>query len=78
MKSGNKLLLVQPNLQYRANTDNELERKSIEQAFAKSVLFGFPIKETKGNTYVIDLTPFLMLDTHGVASRFKKRERRCL
>lgn len=72
MKSGNKLLLVQPNLQYRANTDNELERKSIEQAFAKSVLFGFPIKETKGNTYVIDLTPFLMLDTHGVASRLKR------
>ena len=34
-KTGNKLLLVQPNLSYRANTDNALEKKSIEQAFAK-------------------------------------------
>ena len=66
-KAGNKLLLVQPNLDYRANTDNELERKSIEQAFAKSVLFGFKILEEKDNTYVIDLTAFLMQDTHGVS-----------
>ncbi|WP_299682757.1 zinc-dependent metalloprotease [uncultured Dokdonia sp.] len=70
-KAGNKLLLVQPNQNYRANTSNELERKSIQEAFATSVLYGFPIKETKGNTYVIDVTPFLMEDTHGVASRLK-------
>ena len=42
-KAGNKLLLIQPNQNYRAITDNDLERKSIEQAFAKSVLFGFKI-----------------------------------
>ncbi|RNC86320.1 MAG: DUF5117 domain-containing protein [Winogradskyella sp.] len=70
-KAGNKLLLVQPNLRYRANTDNELERKSIEQAFAKSVLFGFKILEKKDKYYVIDFTPFLMQDTHGVANRLK-------
>ena len=71
-KAGNKLLLVQPNLMYRANTDNELERRSIKEAFATSVIFGFPIKETKGSTYVIDMTPFLLQDTHGVASRLKR------
>ena len=71
IKSGNKLLLLQPNLRYRANTDNELERKSISEAFAKSVLFGFDIKETQGSTYIIDLTPFLMLDAHNVAYRLK-------
>lgn len=70
-KAGNKLLLVQPNQRFRANTDNLLEKRSIEEAFAKSVLFGFPIKETKGDTYVIDMTPFLMEDTHGVAQRLK-------
>lgn len=73
-KAGNKLLLVQPNLDYRANSDNVLERKSVEQAFAKSVLFGFPIKETKGTTYVVDLTPFLIQDTHGVTQRLKGRK----
>ncbi|NQY05942.1 MAG: DUF5117 domain-containing protein, partial [Flavobacteriaceae bacterium] len=70
-KAGNKLLLVQPNLRYRAITDNKLEKKSVEQAFAKSVLHGFPIKETKENTYIIDLTSFLMQDAHGVAARLR-------
>ena len=72
-KAGNKLLLVQPNQRYRAITKNELEKKSVEQAFAKSVLFGFPIKEEKANSYIIDLTPFLLQDTHGVISRLKRQ-----
>lgn len=72
-KSGNKLLLIQPNLKFRANTDNALEKKSIEQAFAKSVLFGFKIIEEKDGTYYIDFTPFLMDDAHGVSNRLKSR-----
>jgi hypothetical protein len=72
IKTGNKLLLVQPNQDYRALTNNDLERKSIEQAFAKSVLFGFNIKEEKKGTYTIDLTPFLMQDTHGVSNRLRR------
>ncbi|PKA84027.1 uncharacterized protein DUF5117 [Ulvibacter sp. MAR_2010_11] len=72
VKAGNKLLLIQPNMQYRANTDNQLEKKSITEAFAQSVLFGFEIKETKGKTHIIDLTPFLLLDAHGIAENLKK------
>jgi hypothetical protein len=72
IKAGNKLLLVQPNQDYRALTDNDLERKSIEQAFAKSVLFGFPITEEKNSIYTIDLTPFLMQDTHGVSNTLRR------
>jgi hypothetical protein len=71
-KAGNKLLLIQPNLRYRALTDNPLEKKSVEQAFAKSVLFGFPIVEMQGESYIIDLTGFLMRDAHGVADRLKR------
>ncbi len=70
-KAGNKLLLIQPNLDYRAITDNELERRSVEQAFAKSVLHGFKIEEEKDGKYIIDLTPFLMRDAHGVSRRLK-------
>lgn len=72
IKAGNKLLLIQPNLRYRAITNNELEKKSVEEAFAQSVLFGFEIKEKKGEAYIIDLTPFLMEDAHGVASKLKR------
>jgi hypothetical protein len=71
-KAGNKLLLVQPNLRYRAVTDNEAERKSVEEAFAKSVLYGFEIKEEKDGKYIIDLTPFILEDAHGVASRLQR------
>ena len=71
-KVGNKLLLVQPNLKFRALTDNDLERKSIEQAFATSILGGFKIQEEKNGAYVIDITDFLMQDAHGVAKRLKR------
>ncbi len=71
IKAGKKLLLIQPNLKYRAITENVLEKKSVEEAFATSVLYGFDIKEKKGDTYIIDFTPFLMEDAHGVASRLK-------
>ena len=72
IKAGNKLLLIQPNQKFRANTSNASERRSIEQAFAKSVLFGFKIESNSGESYKIDLTPFLMQDTHGVANRLKR------
>ena len=71
VKAGNKLLLVQPNLNYRANTDNQLERRSVEQAFASSVLYGFKILEENGDKFLIDITSFLMEDAHRISSRLK-------
>jgi hypothetical protein len=70
-KAGQKLLLVQPNLRFRALTDNELEKKSVEQAFAKSVLGGFKIFDKSKSSYLIDITGFLLRDAHGVANRLK-------
>lgn len=71
-KAGNKLLLVQPNLKFRALTDNKLEKQSVEQAFAKSVLYGFKIEEENNGTYIIDATNFLMQDVHGVANTLRR------
>jgi hypothetical protein len=73
VKAGNKLLLVQPNQNFRAITENLPEKRSIEQAFAKSVLFGFKIEDTIKGNYVIDLTPFLLEDAHGVANTLKSQ-----
>ncbi|MGY5846775.1 zinc-dependent metalloprotease [Salegentibacter sp. HM20] len=74
IKAGKKLLLIQPNQKYRAETENSAERKSVEQAFAQSVLFGFEIKEEKDGAQIIDFTPFLIEDAHGVAEKLKKGE----
>ncbi len=71
-KAGNKLLLIQPNLKFRALTQNELEKKSVEQAFAKSVLHGFKIEEESKGKYLINITDFLMRDAHGVSGRLKR------
>ncbi|MGB5981977.1 MAG: zinc-dependent metalloprotease [Nonlabens sp.] len=73
VKAGNKLFLIQPNLKYRASSTNLAEKESVEQAFARSVLFGFKIKSTKDEVHHIDFTPFLMQDTHGVANRLKSQ-----
>ena len=70
-KAGNKLLLIQPNLSFRAITTNKAEENSIREAFAKSVIYGFKILETNDNKYLIDFTSFLMQDKHGVADRLK-------
>lgn len=70
-KAGNKLLLIQPNQDYRAITDNIEEKKSVEQAFAKSVLHGFKIDKTEGDKYLVDATSFFMRDAHGVSGRLR-------
>ena len=67
-KVGNKILMIQPNQDYRALTDNIEEKNSIKEAFAKSVLHGFVIKEEKNGVYLVDATSFFMQDTFGVAS----------
>ncbi|WP_375240420.1 zinc-dependent metalloprotease [Polaribacter sp.] len=66
-KAGNKLLLVQPNQDFRAITSNKEEKQSVKEAFAKSVLHGFVIKEEKNDKFLVDATSFFMRDAHGVA-----------
>ena len=70
-KYGNKLLLIEPNQNFKAISKNEAEKKSVEQAFTFSVIFGFEIFEFKNNIYTIDLTPFLLQDAHGVKNRLQ-------
>lgn len=67
-KAGNKLLLVQPNQDYRAITNNLEEKQSVKEAFAKSVLYGFVVKEEKNGVYLVDATDFFMQDAHGVSN----------
>ncbi len=72
-RSGNKILFIQTNYDYRAVSENIAEEKSVREAFAESVLFGFEILVESGNQLLIDLTPFLVQDTHGVSDRLAQR-----
>ena len=69
IKTGPKVFLLQPNYAYRAISKNEDERKSVEEAFATSVIWGFKTEAEQGDTVLIDLTPFLLRDSHQLAAR---------
>jgi hypothetical protein len=66
---GRKVLMVQPNYRYRATTSNPAERRAVEDAFATSVLFGFTVAARTDDRFLVDATPFLLRDVHGVADR---------
>ena len=66
---GPRVLMTQPNYAYRAVTDNPAERRAVEDAFAKSVLWGFTAVAESSGRVLVDLTDFIMRDTHGVAGR---------
>jgi hypothetical protein len=72
-KRGPKLFLIQPNVDYIARSDNELERKSVREAFASSVLAAFEIAAASDGNYLIDLTPYLIRDAHDVIGRLRGR-----
>ena len=74
IKAGNKLLLIQPNQYYRAITNNIEEKKSVEQAFAKSVIHGFKIIKSAQGKYLVDATSFFIRDAHGVQGRLLSRK----
>ncbi|MEZ5346375.1 MAG: zinc-dependent metalloprotease [Pyrinomonadaceae bacterium] len=66
---GDKLLMVQPNYDYRALSDNEAEKRAVEESFARSVIWGFKIVAKDNDRYLADATDFFLRDAHGVSSR---------
>ncbi len=73
-RSGPKVLLVEQNLAYRAVTKNADEKRSVEEAFARSVLWGFKVEAEEKGRVLVDATPFLLNDAHGVADKLKAKK----
>ena len=68
-KFGNKVLLKQHNTKYRATQGSAAEKQSIDEAFADSVIAGFTLVAKSDSTSLIDYTPFLLSDIHGIGNR---------
>jgi hypothetical protein len=68
---GPKVLLVQPNQSFRSSSSNPLERRSVEDSFAKSVLFGFTVAAEAGAHVLVDATDFFLRDAIGAASALR-------
>jgi hypothetical protein len=69
IKIGPKVLLIQPNYSFRANSNNADERRSVEEAFAQSAIYGFTAVATDGDRALIDITSFLLRDSHKIADK---------
>jgi hypothetical protein len=68
---GPRVLLVQPNQSFRSSSTNPLERKSVEDSFARSTLWGFTIAAESGGRVLVDATSFLLRDLTGAASALR-------
>ncbi|MCS5661812.1 MAG: DUF5117 domain-containing protein, partial [Dehalococcoidia bacterium] len=69
---GPKVLMVEQNYGYRAVSEDEAERKAVEDAFARSIHWGFKIEAETGNTVLVNATKFFLRDAHNVAGRLKQ------
>jgi hypothetical protein len=70
-RAGPKVLLVQPNLTYRAGSENPAEVRAVRDAFARSVLWGFTVGAESPGRVLVDLTDFLLRDAHTMAPRLR-------
>lgn len=69
IRIGPKVLLIEPNQGYRAQTSDQTERQAVEDSFAQSVIWGFQIEHAKGDRVLIDATPFFVRDSMGIVER---------
>jgi hypothetical protein len=69
---GPRVLMVEPNYMYRADSQSEAERRAVEDAFATSVLWGFKIEAQEDERVLVDATPFLLRDAHDIAGVLRR------
>jgi hypothetical protein len=72
VRIGPKVLMIQPNYSFRALSDNPAEKRAVEEAFAKSVLWGFIVEAEQKARLLVDATPFFLQDAHDVTGRLQR------
>jgi hypothetical protein len=65
---GPRVMLVQPNQSFRSSSANAAERKSVEDSFAKSILWGFTVAAESNGHVLVDASDFILRDGHGAGN----------
>jgi hypothetical protein len=68
---GPRVMLVQPNYTWRATTTNPDELRAVEDAFAKSVLYGFTVAAETDKRVLVDATDFFVRDVMNAGARMR-------
>jgi hypothetical protein len=71
-RTGPRVLLVAPNYNFRATSNNPDERLSVKDAFAESTLWGFEVAAEEGNRVLVDATNFYLRDVHQVTNTLQR------
>lgn len=73
-RSGPKVLLVAPNYDFRASTNNPDEKLAVKDAFAESTLWGFEVAAEEGGRVLVDATSFYLRDVHRVTNTLQRAQ----
>jgi len=66
-RSGPKVLLVQPNSNFRSSSTDSAETLAVTQSFPESILWGFTVAaEDPSGSVLVDATEFFLHDAHRV------------
>jgi len=68
---GPKVFLVQPQESFRSSSTNPAERKSVEDSFAKSILYGFTVAAESNGHVLVDATEFFVRDGQGAGAALR-------
>ncbi len=70
-RQGPRVLMVQPNYRFRASSSNPAEVKTVRDAFARSVLWGFTVvaESDSGRRVLVDIGEFIVRDGSSIATR---------
>lgn len=71
-RTGPRVLLVAPNYNFRAISNNADERNAVREAFAESTLWGFEVVAEEGNRVLVDATRFYLRDVHQVTQTLQR------
>ncbi len=71
---GPRILMMEPNYGYRAISQDALERKSVDDGFPQSVIWGFEVGAETGETVLVDATDFFIRDAHGVINTLRQAQ----
>ncbi|MFN5761428.1 MAG: zinc-dependent metalloprotease, partial [Sphingobacteriales bacterium] len=71
---GKKVFMVQPNYDFRASSNDEAERRAVEQSFAQSTIWSFSVWAETDNRVLVDATSFLLRDATGVSQTLRRMQ----
>jgi Met-zincin/Domain of unknown function (DUF5117) len=69
---GPKVLMEEPNYNFRAVSNSPMERKSVTDGFPTSVLWGFKVEAQTGDRALVDATDFFSSDQQGVIQTLRR------